>query len=45
MNKNLNHNYPLYEIEYFKDFKEMIIQRVKAHPDRDVFRLWKYNLN
>ncbi len=38
MNKNLNHNYPLYEIEYFKDFKEMIIQRVKAHPDRDVFR-------
>lgn len=38
MNKNLNHNYPLYEIEPFKDFKEMISQRVLAHPDKIAFR-------
>lgn len=38
MNKNLNHNYPLYEIEPFKDFKEMIAKRVLAHPDKVAFR-------
>ena len=38
MDKNLKHNYPLYEIEWFKDFKDMIKQRVAAHPDKDVFR-------
>jgi len=38
MNKNLKHNYPLYEIEAFKDFKEMISQRVLAHPDKVAFR-------
>jgi len=38
MNKNLDKNYPLYEIEPFKDFKEMIRQRVLAHPDKVAFR-------
>lgn len=31
-------NYPLYEVEKFKDFKDMIAQRVSAHPDKIAFR-------
>jgi len=37
MNKNYKKNYPLYEIESFSDFREMIDQRVLAHPDKTAF--------
>ena len=30
-------NYPYYKVEPFKDFKEMISQRVAAHPDHAAF--------
>ena len=38
MNKNLKKNYPYYEVEPFKDFKDMIQKRVMAHPDKVAFR-------
>lgn len=38
MNKDLKHNYPLYEVKKFKDFKDMIQQRVDEHPDKVAFR-------
>lgn len=38
MNKNLKKNYPYYEGEPFKDFKDMIQKRVIAHPDKVAFR-------
>ena len=38
MNKKMDKNYPLYDVEPFKDFKEMISQRVLAHPDKAAFR-------
>ena len=30
-------NYPYYKVEPFRDFKDMISQRVKAHPDHTAF--------
>ncbi len=38
MNKDLKHNYPLYDVKKFKDFKDMIAQRVAEHPDKPAFR-------
>ena len=38
MNKDLKHNYPLYEVKEFKDFKDMIWQHASAEPDKIAFR-------
>ena len=38
MKKDLKHNYPLYEVKPFKDFKDMIEQHAKNDPDKVAFR-------
>ena len=38
MNKDLKHNYPLYEVKEFTDFKDMIWQHAEREPNKVAFR-------
>ena len=38
MNKDLKHNYPLYEVKEFIDFKDMIWQHAEREPNKVAFR-------
>jgi long-chain acyl-CoA synthetase len=38
MNKDLKHNYPLYEVKEFTDFKDMIWQHAEREPNKIAFR-------
>ena len=38
MNKDLKHNYPLYEVKEFTDFKDMIWQHASREPEKVAFR-------